>query len=178
MGFLAVFLFGGSIVHRFLLVRENKARLNGERDYLVQGKSGSEIALLGDKRRALPSRLRIRMLTSVTGLTIFTCCSRMPQRTLQILQRSYSMFGRQTPCHTSNFKFILTVSQMGACDLEAAQCGGPTQSQTFCTIPESQNLHAALSPFPKYALVCPHHRCSPFPCDSSRPKSQIYRRSC
>lgn len=50
MGFLAVFLFGGSIVHRFLLARENKARLNGERDYLIEGKSPSEIALMGDKR--------------------------------------------------------------------------------------------------------------------------------
>jgi hypothetical protein len=50
MGFLAVFLFGGAIVHRFLLARENRARLNGERNYLVEGKSESEIALLGDKR--------------------------------------------------------------------------------------------------------------------------------
>ena len=50
MGFLAVFLFGGAIVHRTLLVRENKARLNGERDHLLHGKSESEIALMGDKR--------------------------------------------------------------------------------------------------------------------------------
>lgn len=50
MGFLAVFLFGGAIVHRFLLARENRARLNGERDHLLQGKSESELALMGDKR--------------------------------------------------------------------------------------------------------------------------------
>lgn len=50
MGFLAVFLFGGAIVHRTLLARENKARLNGEHNHLIQGKSENEIALMGDKR--------------------------------------------------------------------------------------------------------------------------------
>ena len=50
MGFLAVFLFGGSIIHRALLVRENNAKLAGARDHLVQGKSEAEIAVIGDKR--------------------------------------------------------------------------------------------------------------------------------
>lgn len=59
MGFLAVFLFGGSILHRALLVRENNAKLAGKRDHLVQGKSEAEIALVGDRRYVfLPLILR------------------------------------------------------------------------------------------------------------------------
>jgi hypothetical protein len=54
MGFLAVFLFGGAIVHRTLLARENKARASGKRDHLLQGMSESEIAVMGDKRSVIP----------------------------------------------------------------------------------------------------------------------------
>jgi sugar phosphate permease len=67
MSFLAVFLFGGSIVHRFLLVRENAAKVAGKRDHLVQGKSAAEIALIGDRRYAGPFQSSLRSsLANVT----------------------------------------------------------------------------------------------------------------
>ena len=47
---MVAFLLCGSIVTHFLLVSENKKRLAGKRDYLVEGKSESEIELLGDRR--------------------------------------------------------------------------------------------------------------------------------
>ncbi|KAF2842966.1 MFS nicotinic acid transporter-like protein Tna1 [Patellaria atrata CBS 101060] len=50
LGYLSVFLFGGSVVNHLLLRRENRARVEGRRDHWVQGKSESEIELLGDRR--------------------------------------------------------------------------------------------------------------------------------
>ena len=47
---MILFLLGGSILLRILLVRENKKRLAGERDAWIVGKSEEEIDLLGDKR--------------------------------------------------------------------------------------------------------------------------------
>ncbi|KAF2765184.1 MFS nicotinic acid transporter-like protein Tna1 [Teratosphaeria nubilosa] len=50
LGYLILFLLGGSLLSHFLLVAENKKRAAGERDHLVEGKSQSEIELLGDQR--------------------------------------------------------------------------------------------------------------------------------
>ncbi|KAK5173423.1 uncharacterized protein LTR77_002104 [Saxophila tyrrhenica] len=50
LGYLALFLFGGSIFTHFMLIGENKKRESGKRDNWIAGKSDSEIELLGDKR--------------------------------------------------------------------------------------------------------------------------------
>jgi hypothetical protein len=50
MGYMLVFLFGGSILMTFLLRGENAARRAGKRDYLVEGLSEKEAEKLGDKR--------------------------------------------------------------------------------------------------------------------------------
>jgi MFS family permease len=50
LGYMSVFLLGGSIVTRFLLARENKKRERGERDHWVEGKSEEEIKEMGDRR--------------------------------------------------------------------------------------------------------------------------------
>lgn len=50
MGYLAVFLFGGSVLMSFLLRRENSKRRRGERDHWVQGLSDKEVEKLGDRR--------------------------------------------------------------------------------------------------------------------------------
>lgn len=46
----ALLLFGGSLVQHIFLRVENQRRLQGKRDYLVEGKSEEEIAKLGDRR--------------------------------------------------------------------------------------------------------------------------------
>lgn len=50
LGYLAVFLLGGSIFTHFMLERENKLRRTGKRDHLIEGKSEDEIRVLGDNR--------------------------------------------------------------------------------------------------------------------------------
>ncbi|KAF2112478.1 pantothenate transporter liz1 [Lophiotrema nucula] len=50
LAYMVLWLFGGSIVTRFLLVRENKKRARGERDGWAEGKSEHEIEMLGDKK--------------------------------------------------------------------------------------------------------------------------------
>lgn len=50
VGYLFFGMFLGSILMAVLLDKENKRRLNGERDYLVQGKTEKEIEALGDNR--------------------------------------------------------------------------------------------------------------------------------
>lgn len=50
MAYLAVFLFGGSVLMSFLLRRENSKRRRGERDHRVQGLTEKEIERLGDQR--------------------------------------------------------------------------------------------------------------------------------
>ncbi|KAK4132773.1 MFS general substrate transporter [Trichocladium antarcticum] len=50
MGYLAVFLFGGSVLMSFLLRRENNKRRRGERDHWVEGLSDKEVEKLGDQR--------------------------------------------------------------------------------------------------------------------------------
>jgi MFS family permease len=50
MGYLAVFLFGGSVLMSFLLRRENAKRRRGERDHWVQGLNEKEVEKLGDQR--------------------------------------------------------------------------------------------------------------------------------
>jgi MFS family permease len=50
LAYLMLWLFGGSVVTRFLLARENKKRLNGERDAWAEGKNEKEIEAMGDKR--------------------------------------------------------------------------------------------------------------------------------
>ncbi|KAK5168130.1 uncharacterized protein LTR77_006698 [Saxophila tyrrhenica] len=50
LGYLTLFLFGGSCLHYLLLWRENRLRVNGERDHWVHGKSAAQVALLGDRR--------------------------------------------------------------------------------------------------------------------------------
>lgn len=50
LAYLTLFLFVGSIVTRFMLVKENKKRRNGSRDVWVEGKDEQEVHEMGDKR--------------------------------------------------------------------------------------------------------------------------------
>ncbi|KAK1770131.1 major facilitator superfamily domain-containing protein [Phialemonium atrogriseum] len=50
MGYMAVFLFGGSVLMTLLLRLENARRRRGERDHWIEGKSEKEIEALGDQR--------------------------------------------------------------------------------------------------------------------------------
>jgi hypothetical protein len=50
LAYLALFLFGGSIITRFLLASENKKRRNGLRNIWVEGKSQEEIEDMGDEK--------------------------------------------------------------------------------------------------------------------------------
>lgn len=50
LGYLVLFLFGGSVVQYFLLRRENSKRRRGERDVWIEGMDQSQIDLLGDKK--------------------------------------------------------------------------------------------------------------------------------
>jgi MFS family permease len=50
LAYLVLFLLGGSVVTRMMLVRENKKRLRGERDGWVQGLNAKEIEALGDQK--------------------------------------------------------------------------------------------------------------------------------
>ncbi|KAJ5963955.1 Major facilitator superfamily domain general substrate transporter [Penicillium vulpinum] len=50
LGYLVIFLFGGSVLQYLLLRRENGKRRRGERDHWVQGLDRNQIELLGDKR--------------------------------------------------------------------------------------------------------------------------------
>ncbi|TVY17169.1 putative transporter [Lachnellula arida] len=50
LGYMIVFLLGGSIVLDLLLVRENKKRREGKRDHWVEGLSAKESETLGDMR--------------------------------------------------------------------------------------------------------------------------------
>lgn len=49
MGYMIVFLLGGSALQWYLLARENKARDQGKRDHVVEGLSPAEVRGLGDK---------------------------------------------------------------------------------------------------------------------------------
>lgn len=50
LGYMAVFLFGGSLLMTLLLRLENARRLRGDRNHWVEGKTQTEIEALGDKR--------------------------------------------------------------------------------------------------------------------------------
>jgi hypothetical protein len=50
LAYLTLFLLGGSVVTRFLLVRENAKRRRAARDAWVEGKSEKEVNEMGDKR--------------------------------------------------------------------------------------------------------------------------------
>ncbi|KAK3897639.1 hypothetical protein C8A05DRAFT_47821 [Staphylotrichum tortipilum] len=50
IGYLSVFLFGGSVLMSLLLRRENAKRKRGERDHWVEGLTEKEIEKLGDQR--------------------------------------------------------------------------------------------------------------------------------
>lgn len=50
MAYLAVLLFGGSVLNTILLRRENAKRRRGERDHWIQGLTEEEIEKLGDNR--------------------------------------------------------------------------------------------------------------------------------
>ncbi|KAJ5670806.1 uncharacterized protein N7477_006169 [Penicillium maclennaniae] len=50
LAYLVLFLCGGSILQYFLLRRENRKRVRGDRDHWTEGLDQSQIELLGDKR--------------------------------------------------------------------------------------------------------------------------------
>ncbi|KAI0593260.1 major facilitator superfamily transporter [Biscogniauxia sp. FL1348] len=50
IAYMFLFLFGGSLLMTTLLRAENNKRRAGKRDYLIEGKTQSEIARLGDNR--------------------------------------------------------------------------------------------------------------------------------
>lgn len=64
LGYLVLFLMGGSGLQYMLLRRENARRLAGKRDHWVEGKTEREIEALGDKRydRSIV-HLKIQLLT-------------------------------------------------------------------------------------------------------------------
>jgi MFS family permease len=50
IAYLAIGLFGGSVLLQVLLSRENSARKAGKRDHLLRGRSAEEVEMLGDNR--------------------------------------------------------------------------------------------------------------------------------
>tara|TARA_R110002003_G_scaffold97_36_gene8019 strand:+ start:18127 stop:18930 length:804 start_codon:yes stop_codon:yes gene_type:complete len=50
LAYLTLFLFGGSIVTRTMLMLENGKRKSGKRDHWVEGKSETEVLEMGDKK--------------------------------------------------------------------------------------------------------------------------------
>ncbi|KAK5137597.1 hypothetical protein LTR08_007892 [Meristemomyces frigidus] len=50
LAYMVIFLLGGSLATHFGLVAENKKKLAGKRDGLLQGKSEAEIEALGDRK--------------------------------------------------------------------------------------------------------------------------------
>ncbi|KAF1971395.1 MFS nicotinic acid transporter-like protein Tna1 [Bimuria novae-zelandiae CBS 107.79] len=50
LAYMALWLFGGSVMTRFLLARENKKRARGERDGWAEGKSEDQVHEMGDMR--------------------------------------------------------------------------------------------------------------------------------
>ena len=50
VAYMTLFLFGGSLLMTTLLRIENKKRLQGKRDYLIEGKTAKEIEALGDSK--------------------------------------------------------------------------------------------------------------------------------
>jgi MFS family permease len=50
LSYMVVFLFGGSLAMYLLLRRENNLRLNGKRDFWVEGMTREEAEKLGDRR--------------------------------------------------------------------------------------------------------------------------------
>lgn len=50
LAYMVLFLLVGSIVTHFALVAENKQKLTGKRDHILESKSEEEIEMLGDKR--------------------------------------------------------------------------------------------------------------------------------
>ena len=50
VGYMTVFLLGGSLMQYFLLGKENKKRRSGGRDYWAEGKTAKEVEKLGDTR--------------------------------------------------------------------------------------------------------------------------------
>lgn len=50
IAWLAVFLFGGSLATTLLLRIENRRRIKGQRNSLIEGKSTAEIEFLGDMK--------------------------------------------------------------------------------------------------------------------------------
>jgi hypothetical protein len=54
--YLVLFLLGGSIATHLLLRAENRKRTSGKRDVWIEGKSASEVELLGDKRSVFSQR--------------------------------------------------------------------------------------------------------------------------
>lgn len=50
LAYMGIFLLGGSLLMTTLLRIENRKRLQGKRDYRLEGKSAAEIEALGDKR--------------------------------------------------------------------------------------------------------------------------------
>ena len=50
LGYLTIFLLGGSILQYVLLKKENQKRKAGGRDYWAEGKTEKEVDALGDMR--------------------------------------------------------------------------------------------------------------------------------
>ncbi|KAK4952134.1 hypothetical protein LTR10_010054 [Elasticomyces elasticus] len=50
LAYMICFLLGGSLFTHFALIAENKKKLAGKSDHLIEGKSDEEVELLGDKR--------------------------------------------------------------------------------------------------------------------------------
>ncbi|RAK80017.1 MFS general substrate transporter [Aspergillus fijiensis CBS 313.89] len=50
LGYLVMFLFGGSVTQYLLLRKENRRRLRGERDHRLEGLGTEGVEVLGDKR--------------------------------------------------------------------------------------------------------------------------------
>jgi nitrate/nitrite transporter NarK len=85
IGYMGLFLFGGSIVTHLYLRAENKKRMEGKRDHWIEGKSEQEIEMLGDKRYEICDYSVNSVLTE-TGLISSTRCRDLNQQGTSVVK--------------------------------------------------------------------------------------------
>lgn len=106
LGYMVLFLLIGSLVTHFALVAENKKRLAGKRDHLIEGKSEQEIEMLSDNRYVfVPRCFTMCLLTSASDRTSSTRCR---ASTTQVCHRSSPV----SMCH----------SKQSACPIHYEPC--------------------------------------------------------
>lgn len=74
LGYMVLFLLIGSLVTHFALVAENKKRLAGKRDHLIEGKSEQEIEMLGDNRYVCVLVILVLTMLIFTQTELYVYC--------------------------------------------------------------------------------------------------------